>query len=406
MHFTTVGLESKPESRSFRAVLAAVVAFAASAAQAAEPKAKMNSVNEIQRIPQAGRKGFAASVRVPDGPLVFTGQIFPGNTSGDARAQAESGLQALEAVLAKAGAQSSRVVRLNAYVADDRCVPVVEAMLAARWAGNPPAVTIVRTPLPIAGALVSFEAVAASTRTPAAVEVIDANVAILPAGGKIFISGQAERGSDLAAAVKATMAGLHRSVLHLGLKKADIVQVKGFIKPVDQHAIAMREVAASFDGSAVPPTILYEWVSDLFAEIEIVVSAKSLPATPGEPITYAWLPWLTKSPRYCHVTHVMPGTPLIFVGAVDGGDTNDPRVQMKTIFERLGSVLFEAGSSYRNLAKATYYLGHPTTRALLGDIRGVYYDPTRPPAASALNMTGLGYPGRAAMFDIIAVPVK
>jgi enamine deaminase RidA (YjgF/YER057c/UK114 family) len=102
----------------------------------------------------------------------------------------------------------------------------------------------------------------------------------------------------------------------------------------------------------------------------------------------------------------MPGTPLIFVGAVDGGDSNDPRTQMKVIFERLGSVLFDAGSSYRNLAKATYYLAHPTARALLGDIRGVYYDPTRPPAASALNMNGLGYAGRAAMFDIVAVPVK
>ena len=88
------------------------------------------------------------------------------------------------------------------------------------------------------------------------------------------------------------------------------------------------------------------------------------------------------------------------------GDRHDPRTQMKTIFERLGSMLFEAGSSYRNMAKASYYLSDPTARSLLGDIRGVYYDPTRPPAASAMNMNGLGYPGRAAMLDMIAVPVK
>ena len=392
--------------RGFRALFATLVAAIAAVAQSAEPKAKMNPETDIQRIAQAGRTGFAASVRVPDGPLVFTGQIFPGNPNGDARAQAENGLQSLETVLAKAGATLSQVARLNAYVSDDRSVSAIESVVAARCGGNPAAVSIIRTPLQVSGTLMSFEAVAMSTRTPTAVEVIDSHSAILPAGGKIFISGQAERGPDLASAVKATMAGLHRSVQHLGLKKSDIVQVKGFIQPAGQHAIAMREVAASFDGAPVPPTILYEWVSELFAEIEIVVSAKSLPATAGEPITYAWLPWLTKSPRYCHVTHIMPGTPLIFIGAVDGGDTNDARTQMKTIFERLGSTLFEAGSSYRNLAKATYYLAHPTARTLLGDIRGVYFDPTRPPAASALNMTGLGYPGRAAMFDIVAVPVK
>jgi enamine deaminase RidA (YjgF/YER057c/UK114 family) len=100
----------------------------------------------------------------------------------------------------------------------------------------------------------------------------------------------------------------------------------------------------------------------------------------------------------------MPGTPLIFIGAIDGGDRNDPRTQMKTIFERLGSVLFEAGSSYRNMAKATYYLSDRTARTLLGDIRGVYYDPTRPPAASAVGVEGHGHPGRAAMLDMIAVP--
>jgi hypothetical protein len=34
----------------------------------------------------------------------------------------------------------------------------------------------------------------------------------------------------------------------------------------------------------------------------------------------------------------------------------------------------------------------------------VYYDPTRPPAASAVGVEGHGHPGRAAMLDMIAVP--
>jgi enamine deaminase RidA (YjgF/YER057c/UK114 family) len=361
---------------------------------------------EIQRLPAKGRPGTAASVRVADVPLVFTGQIFAATAGGDAATQARDALRALGDALVKTGSSLDRVVRLSAYAADDAAVTTIEAAVGVQFSANPPALTVVRTPLQVARARVAFEAVATTARSPSAVESVGSSAAILPAGGKIFISGQAERAPDQAGAVKATMAGLHRSVAHLGLKKSDIVQVKGFLKAMDAHEAAVREVVASFDGQPAPPVVLYEWVSDLFTEIEIVVSAKSLNAVANDNITYAWLPWLTKSPRYCHVANVMPGTPLIFVSAVDGGDASDPRTQMKTIFERLGSTLFEAGSSYRNLAKATYYLADPTARTLLGDLRGVYFDPTRPPAASALNMHGLGYRGRAAMFDIVAVPVK
>lgn len=384
------------------------VLFAAAIGAAGHPlvEAATPPTSPVQRIAKPNHPGMATTVRVPDVPLVYTGQIVGADVGGDAQTQAESALQALAAALAKAGSELQRVVRLSAYVADNSAIGAVEAVVARRFADAPVACTIIRTPLATPGAKVAFEAIALSSRVPSTVEILDGVGAVLPAGGKIFISGQAARGPDLAASVKATMAGLHRSVEHLGLKKSDIVQVKGFIQPMREHASALREVAASFDGTPVPPVILYEWVSDLFTEIEIVVSAKSLTARAGDSITYAWLPWLTPSQRFCHVTHVMPGTPLIFVGAVDGGDANDPRTQMKTIFERLGSALFEAGSSYRNLAKATYYLSDPMTRTLLGDLRGVYFDPTRPPAASALNMNGLGYAGRAAMFDIVAVPVK
>ena len=368
--------------------------------------ATAQTVPALHRVGIEQSRGTAASVRVADVPLAFTGQVFARNLSTDARAQSDDALRELGDVLVRAGAELSGAVRLMAYVADDRSVAAVEEAVATHFAKTPAAFTLVRTPLPAPGALVAFEAVAVSSRSPRAVEVVDANAAILPAGGKIFISGQAERGADLASAVKLTMAGLHRSVAHLGLKKSDIVQVKAFIKPFGEHDVAKREVAASFDGGRVPPTAIYEWVSELFTEIEVVVSATSLPATAGEPITYAWLPWHPKSPRFSHVTHVMPGTPLIFIGAIDGGDANDPRTQMKTIFERLGSVLFEAGSSYRNMAKATYYLSDRTARGLLGEIRGVYYDPTRPPAASAVGVQGHGYRGRAAMLDMIAVPVK
>ena len=360
----------------------------------------------LQRIAKPNRSGTAWSVRVPDGPLVWTGLVFGADNSGDARTQADSALAALRVTLAAAGADLPGVVRLNAYVGSDAGVAAVEAVVAARFASTPVAFSIVRTPLARVGAVVAFEAVAMTTRPARSVEVVSPLATVMPAGGKLFISGQAAReGTDLVSRVKLTMAGLQRTLTHYGLTKADVVQVKAFIQPFAQHAIAEREIAASFEGGPVPATVLLEWVSDLHTEIELVAWAPKLPAPAGDNIAYSWLPWLTTSPRFSRAAQVPAGTPLIFIGGLDGGE-GDPRAQMKTIFERLGSVLFEAGSSYRNLAKATYYLADPRTRALLGDIRGVYFDPARPPAASALDVTSLGHPGRAAVIDMIAVPVK
>jgi enamine deaminase RidA (YjgF/YER057c/UK114 family) len=356
----------------------------------------------ITRLPAVSASGLAASVRVADVPLLFAGPVYGVDGGAEVRGQAERGLTALAAVLARQGADLRSVVRLTAYVAREADVTAVRAVVAAAWRETPVAFAHYCTPLEKSGALIAWEAVAVADRQSDAV-VVEPDAALMPAGARLFISGQAEKGTDVASAVRLTMAGLHRSLGHLGLTKADVVQVKAFVRPIGDQAAARREIAASFAGGPVPPAVIHEWVSELYTEIELVVSARRL-ATQAEPITHAWLPWLNKSNRYCHVTTVAAGTPLIFVGAVDGGDVGDARAQMKVIFERLGSVLFEAGSSYRNLAKATYVLVDPAARAVLGDIRGVYFDPTRPPAASALNVRGTGVPGRAAWVDLIAVP--
>jgi len=389
-----------------RCITLAVLMFTSATFSMAQTPSSPTSSSPVQRFPKLDHRGTAFAVRVPDQPLLFTGQVFAATGSGNPRAEVDAALNALETTLAKAGGSLAGVVRLNAYVTDDPSVSVVEAAVAERFAGTPPAFTLVRSPLTQAQARVAFDAVATTSRAPSTVEVVDASAAVLPAGGKIFISGQVIRGTDLASGAKLTMGGLFRSLEHLGLGPADVVQVKAFIKPFEDHVAASREIAASFGVGRVPPIIIMEWVSDIYTEIELVASARDRVIDAANGIVYTMLPWLTASPRYCHVSQVAAGTPLIFIGAIDGGDANDPRTQMKTIFERLGSILFEAGSSYRNMAKATYYLNDPIARSMLGDIRAVYYDPTRAPAASALGVNGLGRPGRAAMVDMIAVPIK
>lgn len=353
---------------------------------------------QLQRLPDG------AAMRVADGPLVFTGPVSGSYRGGDVAQHAESALEALGETLAAAGSNLERMARLTVVVAPGGDAAALRAELVRRLPALP-ALTIVYSPVVQSGAGVALDAVAATNQSPEVVRFVGPAAAILPAGAKIFISGQAERGADLAGATRLTMAGLVRSLEHLGLKRTDVVQVRAFITPFADHAAATREIAASFDGKA-PPTVLLEWVSDLYAEIEIVVSARALGAGPAGPISHAWLPWLAASPRYCHIAHVSAGTPLIFVAGIDGGDTGDARTQMKTIFARLGSTLFDAGSSYRHLAKATYYLGGGASRTVLNEIRGVYYDPQRPPAASALEVKQVGLPGRTATIDLVAVPAK
>jgi enamine deaminase RidA (YjgF/YER057c/UK114 family) len=136
------------------------------------------------------------------------------------------------------------------------------------------------------------------------------------------------------------------------LTRADVVQVKAFIRPMGENAAAVREISASFDGTTPPPIVVVEWQSDLFTEIELVVAAHGRPAITGDTLAFSALPWLNKSPRYSHVVEVAAGTPLIFVGEMGGDETGDARAQLRTAFERAGSALFEAGGSFRTLRAA------------------------------------------------------
>jgi enamine deaminase RidA (YjgF/YER057c/UK114 family) len=343
-------------------------------------------------------------VKVGDASLVWTGQVVGAQLNADGRTQAEAALDGLGRLLPVFGSELGKVARLTAYVADEAAVAAVQAAVDARFSKGPVAFTLVRTPLATKGAVVAFEAVAVGGALDKTA-VTKGGAAVMPAGEKVFISGQAEKGTDLASAVKATMAGLQRSVTHLGLKWADVVQVKAFIRPFGEQASAVKEIEACFAEGKAPPIVTMEWQSDLFAEIELVIATGAQPATAGGPLNYAWLPWLPKSPRYSSMCQVAAGTPLIFIGGLRGDD-GDSREQMKTAYARLGSTLFEAGTGFRSLVKATYYLGDAKARTALGDIRDVYYDPARPPAASALNMASLGRAPSTVMIDLIAVPLK
>jgi enamine deaminase RidA (YjgF/YER057c/UK114 family) len=359
---------------------------------------------DIERLPDPARPGVAWFVRVADVPLLFTELIFPSAGSADGAAQVAQVIDSLGGMLAEAGGDLRQIVRLNFYVRDDAVTPMVHAALATRFRDAPPAVTIVRSTLAQSGASVACDAVAAITRSGDGIAKIG-SAAVLPAGGKAFISGQAKRGKDLADSVTQTMEALHASLPHIGLSKADVVQVKAFINPLSSHAIARAAIEKSYAGGRVPAVVITEWLSSTPTEIELITAAPRAQPKSGEVIEYHWLPDMPVSPYYSRMTTVAAGSPLVFIGNIDGGDAA-PRDQWLHAFERLAGVLRDCGSSFRHMAKATYFLADPSARDALGEIRNVFYDPARPPAASAIDVQSIGVPRRAVALDMIVVPAK
>lgn len=384
-------------------VLSACVALSAFTVMTAQTNSSGSAA--IQRIAKPDHRGTAWSVRAPDGPLLFTRQIMAADVSRDARGQAEQALDRVAAAVAAAGGDMKRILRLNAYVSDDAATAAVDAAIAARFADAPPAVTLVHTPLSVKGALVGFDVIAAVSNAPASVRIAAGESAVMPAGGKVFVSGQANPGPNLAASVTTTMGKLHASLAHIGLAKSDVVQVKALITPFADQAAAVAAIQQSYAGGPVPPIVLIEWISTTPAEIELIAAAPALTRTQEEAAAFLSLPGMPNSPVFCRIATVAAGSPLIFISAIEGGEGGTAREQWKRIFDQLGNVLFETGSSFRHLVKATYFLAEPSARTAMGEIRGVFFDPNRPPSASALDVPSLGRKGKL-MLDMIAVPPK
>jgi enamine deaminase RidA (YjgF/YER057c/UK114 family) len=156
----------------------------------------------------------------------------------------------------------------------------------------------------------------------------------------------------------------------------------------------------------MPPLVLLEWTTTQPAEIELIAAAPTLTRPIEDAAAYVSLPGMTTSPVFARLVTDAAGSPMNFISGLDGGQGGTAREQWKRVFDQLGTVLWDSGSSFRHMVKATYYLHDDKARDQMTAIRGVYYDPTRPPSASALDVPQMARPGRLVMLDMIAVPVK
>lgn len=354
--------------------------------------------------------GSSAAVLVDDVPLVHTPQLLPVDEAGsivapgDAAAQLEFLLDRLEAKLNEVGSNLDRLAKLNLYVVNEQAAKHVWPVLAKRFATESrPAVSLVVTPLPQVEALLALDAVAAANFSTMRGEKRDGS-RVLPAGSRIYISGQAEPGS-LREATRKTLESLSATLKHCGRPDADIVQVKCFLTPMSSVAEVQDEIVRYYGGDKLntPPLVFVEWKSSSPIEIELIAWGGEANADAVEPLEFLPAPGLKPSPLFSRVARVHRGR-TIFLGDMYGSGEANAATQVQTSFERLKLLLEKTGSDLKNLAKATYYVADDEISKAHNETRPKYYDPERPPAASKAMVGATGRPGVRYVMDMIAVP--
>jgi hypothetical protein len=155
----------------------------------------------------------------------------------------------------------------------------------------------------------------------------------------------------------------------------------------------------------IPPVVLVEGSSVDANEIEFVLAGARAEASQfSGPLAFGTRPGAAAPTRFSHVAFVEAGQPLIFITGLYGRAGAPVRDQLQDMFAQLGRVLFDADSGFRFLAKATYHNTDAAGRTALAEIRDVYFDPERPPAASGVVVRGIGRENCSATLDMIAVP--
>jgi enamine deaminase RidA (YjgF/YER057c/UK114 family) len=368
--------------------------------------------------------GSSAAVIVPDVPLVHTAQFLALDEKGEIQGkdrldvQLESVLNSLDSALIAGKADFKNAVKINVVAADARVAQKVREALSLKFSQSreaKPAVSYVTGILRHPDALVAMDAVVmwapdrptvvSRTRIPERKgnERL-AHAATLPAGAKVYVSGQAEKGADLADMTRKTMESLAATLKHLGLGLKDVVQVKSFVGPVAAVADAEREIVEFFrDEALAPPLVFVEWTTAPSIEIELIASAAGAAFQQADAVEFITPQGMTASAVFSRVARMAPG-PTIYFSSLYGKTSRDGDAEIREIFEQLGTLLDRTDSDVRHLVKATYYVTTDETSTKLNERRLKIYDPQRPPAASKAPVTGTGREGKTITIDMIAAP--
>lgn len=383
----------------------------------------------VKYVDPRDSEGSSAAVVVPDAGLVLTAQFLPldaqGQLIGKGRPteQVAAVLKELDEAFDKINPEPRLprpIVKLNVVVANDAVASDVRKVLAGKYPDNrKPAVSYVAGKLRHPKALVALDAVAIAHPIRAGADPLlfskgppepqrKSFAAILPPGPKFYISGQAEKGKDLAEMTRKTLESLKATLDHLGLELKHVRQVKSFVGPMTDVADAEREITDFFLRSnlkAVPPLVFVEWTTSPSIEIELIAARGRIDRETDNSIEFITPPGMTASPNFCRVVR-MPAGPMIYISGLYGTSIRNGEAETLEIFERLRTLLDATGSDFRHLIKATYYVATDEASAKLNELRPRFYDPKRPPAASKAPVTATGIEGKTITLDMIASPRK
>lgn len=372
----------------------------------------------VQEIQPSAVTGSSQAVLVKNIPLAHTAQFLPINKKGELigkdnlQKQVDQVFKNITAALKAADINPANLVKVNVYVSKNEHISQVQKLFGQRFSKRiKPAVSFVTGDLAHAEADVAMDAIAACNRP---VEVVTyfrspalndqlgvAHVAVLPAGGVTYVSGQADKGT-LIEATRGTIQQLAATLEHLGISKDQVIQIKSFMQPMTDVKIVEQEFAEFFKGSTVPPLVFVDWVSkNPIIEIELIAASSAKSAQVPDQISYITPPGMTASPIYAKVTQINRGGKF-YLSSFYGSSINDPAKQTGEIFTSLKNILTGLNTDFAHLAKATYYVTDEKASAALNKIRPGFYDPERPPAASKAMVKGVGK-GMSINIDMIGV---
>jgi enamine deaminase RidA (YjgF/YER057c/UK114 family) len=381
---------------------------------------------EVEYVNPDPKTGTSQATVVGDVPLAHTDQFLPLDAEGElveggARQQIDRVLENLRLALSEVGAGLEDIAKINVYAAQNDVVQQVKEQFAETFSGEAkPAVAYMVGRLPRSNALVAMDAVAAGAspedealRAPATYQGgrlpgagKQGDVAVMPRGETVYVSGQADlEEENLLEAVRGTMQSLHATLAYQGLSAEDVVQVKAFIRPVEQAQKVERVIAEYYQDKLVPPVVSVEWLhGGLPTEIELIASsgAASDQQASSQVLSFITPPGMSSASTFSRMAQVHRGD-LVYTSGLYGPCSQSAEEQVRTIFDKLGGVLEKTGSDFERLAKATYYYTTDAASEQLNEIRPEFYDPKRPPAASKIVVRGVGKEGCSVTTDMIAV---
>ncbi len=341
-----------------------------------------------------------AATVVKDLPLLHTDQIW--STDIDTL------WNRIEAILKRSHSELNQVVKCNLYASDAGKLASLQQSVASRFEkGHVPALCSVVTPLPD-GCSYALDVVAVSKTEVNRVELLEQDhtqISLMPAGKRIYISGQAARDEDLKTASVKTLEGLLKTVEFLNRSQQDVVALKAFLTPMQKKQYVQQAVTEVFGRGEEPPLVLVDWKSSdtLPVEIEMIVwggqSDKTQPV-----LEYLTPPELTSSPVFSRVCRVNSGA-TCYLSGVSAPHANSES-EVKQTFGLLQQVLERVDSDMHHLVKATYYVTKGDVSASLGAVRKKVYNPERPPSASKATVETISKSHPRFLMDMIAVPVK